>query len=67
VEYNNYREQLLTDLLASFTWIPGTVFHIGYGSLFRKLAWDGSDYAEADAFMETDRGLFLKASYLHRF
>lgn len=67
VEYNKYREQLLGDLLASFTWIPGTVMHIGYGSIFRQLAWNGSEYLEANSYLETDRGLFLKASYLHRF
>jgi hypothetical protein len=67
LEYNNYREQLLTDLLASFTWIPGTVFHIGYGSLYRQVAWDGSAYVDADGYMGTNQGLFLKASYLHRF
>jgi len=67
LEYNNYREQLLSDLLASFTWIPGTVLHIGYGSLFRQVAWNGNEYVEAKNYTETDRGLFLKASYLHRF
>lgn len=67
VEYNKYRERLLGDLLASFTWIPGTVLHIGYGSLFRQVVWNGSEYVEAENYMETDRGLFLKASYLHRF
>ena len=38
-EYNSYRRQLVTDLLASFTYIPGTVFHAGYGSLFEKVRW----------------------------
>jgi hypothetical protein len=67
LEYNNYREQLLTDLLASFTWIPGTVLHVGYGSIFKQVAWNGNEYIDADNYLETDRGLFLKASYLQRF
>jgi hypothetical protein len=57
----------LTDLLASYEFVPGTVFHAGYGSLFEKpvqadrLLPNGGDY------MTVSRGLFFKASYLHRF
>ncbi|MFC1629460.1 DUF5916 domain-containing protein [Gemmatimonadota bacterium] len=67
-QYNTYYEELTTDLLASFTWIPGTVVHIGYGSLFNRLKWDGvlMDYVGADRFLEMQRGLFFKASYLWR-
>lgn len=66
-EYNSFREELLIDLLASFTYIPGTVLHIGYGSLFDKTTWNGTDYEPAERFLETNRGLFIKASYLYRF
>lgn len=66
VEYNEYHDELTTDLLASFTWIPGTVVHAGYGSLYDKLAWDGEGYAPTDDFREAVRGVFLKASYLWR-
>ncbi|MBE0679083.1 MAG: carbohydrate binding family 9 domain-containing protein [Bacteroidales bacterium] len=66
-EYNNFRKELLTDFLISFTYIPGTVLHIGYGSIYNKMNWDGSAYQEADSFIEMNRGLFVKASYLHRF
>jgi hypothetical protein len=65
-EYNTYRRQLLTDLLASFTYIPGTVFHVGYGSLYEKLEWQGDRYVPGQDFLETRRGFFLKASYLWR-
>ena len=65
-EYNDYREELLTDLLVSFTYIPGTVVHLGYGSLRDRIRWDGSDYVESDRFLETKRKLFFKASYLWR-
>lgn len=66
VEYNNYRKEMLTDLLASFTYIPGTVFHIGYGSIYSKVKWQNNGYVESDSFLETKRGLFIKASYLWR-
>ena len=66
VEYNNYRKELLTDLLASFTYIPGTVFHIGYGSLYSKVKWQYNNYVDSNRFLEIKRGLFLKASYLWR-
>jgi hypothetical protein len=66
VEYNSFRKQLLTDLLASFTYIPGTVIHIGYGSLYEKLRWMEGAYRPADTFMEMRRGFFFKASYLWR-
>ena len=51
--------RLLTDVLASYEFVPGTVFHAGYGSLLEK---NGTpDYRT------TTRGLFFKASYLYRF
>jgi hypothetical protein len=66
LEYNTYREELLTDLLASFTYIPGTVIQLGFGSLYNRLEWDGEGYRTADRFLEMRRGLFFKASYLWR-
>jgi hypothetical protein len=66
VEYNSFRKQLMTDFLASFTYIPGTVIHVGYGSLYEKLGWREDEYVPSDRFMETKRGLFFKASYLWR-
>ena len=66
VEYNAFRGELLTDFLASFTYIPGTVIHLGYGSLYEKTAWiDGID-RPSDRLAETRRGFFFKASYLWR-
>ncbi len=67
VEYNSFNERLTADLLASFTYIPGTVFYIGYGSALEKLEWTGQDYIGSDRFMETKRGFFFKISYLWRF
>lgn len=66
VEYNSFHKQLMTDLLASFTYIPGTVIHVGYGSLYEKLEWVEGEYRNANDYMETKRGLFFKASFLWR-
>lgn len=67
VEYNSFRKELLTDFLASFTYIPGTVIQLGYGSLYDKVAWVDGEFRDADRFLEMKRGLFFKASYLWRF
>jgi hypothetical protein len=66
VEYNSFHKQLMTDLLASFTYIPGTVIHVGYGSLYEKLEWIENEYRYVDDYMETQRALFFKASFLWR-
>ncbi len=66
LEYNKFRRTLLSDFLASFTYIPGTVVHVGYGSLYQRIKWDTTAYVNADQFLETRRGFFLKMSYLWR-
>ncbi|MFH0991083.1 MAG: DUF5916 domain-containing protein [bacterium] len=67
-EYNNFRKQLITDFLASFTYIPGTVVHAGYGSLYQRLQWEESSnrYNPGDTLLEMQRGFFFKMSYLWR-
>jgi hypothetical protein len=66
VEYNSFWKRLMTDFLVSFTYIPGTVIHVGYGSLYEKIEWRDGDYVSADRFLESKRGFFFKASYLWR-
>ena len=66
VEYNSFYKNLMTDLLASFTYIPGTVIHLGYGSLYEKIAWEDGAYVPSDRFLETKRSFFFKVSYLWR-
>lgn len=66
VEYNDYKKTLLTDFLVSFLYIPGTVVHLGYGSLYEKTQWVEGEYRESDRFLEMERGLFFKVSYLWR-
>lgn len=65
-EYNRYRNDLLTDFLISFTYIPGTVIYLGYGSLYECIDWNGAEYINTDRFREARRGVFFKASYLFR-
>jgi len=67
VEYNFFRKRLTADGLVSFTYIPGTVFYVGYGSAFERLDWRDGEYVDGRRFLETKRGLFLKISYLWRF
>jgi hypothetical protein len=66
VEYNTYKKEMLTDFLVSFTYIPGTVVHLGYGSLYDKVRWENDRYVESHRFLETKRGIFFKVSYLWR-
>jgi len=58
-QFDSSRRRVLIDLLASYEFVPGTVFHAGYGSLFERL--------DTPEYLATNRGLFFKASYLHRF
>jgi hypothetical protein len=66
VEHNSYKRRLVTDLLASFTYVPGTVVQIGYGSLYEKLQIVDGEFRQDDRFLEMKRGFFFKASYLWR-
>jgi hypothetical protein len=67
-EYNGFRKRLPVDALVSFTYIPGTVIHAGYGSIYHRERWDAvsSGYVNDDGFLEKNRGFFFKASYLWR-
>jgi hypothetical protein len=67
-EYNFFREELFLDFLASFTYIPGTVVHIGYGSVLEKVHWDNNirEYVSAQRFEQTHHAFFFKVSYLWR-
>ena len=69
VEYNNFYKRMTLDGLVSFTYIPGTVVHLGYGSALEKVEWDESlpGFAESGRFHQTARGFFFKVGYNHRF
>lgn len=72
-QYDSSEHRLLTDLLASYEFVPGTVVHAGYGSLYER---GRSERFTSDAnspvrleekYRATNRGFFFKASYLRRF
>lgn len=67
-EYNGFRKRMPMDALVSFTYIPGTVIHAGYGSIYERQRWDPGTaaYVRDDGFLEMNRGFFFKASYLWR-
>jgi hypothetical protein len=69
LEYNNYWKKINADLLASFTYIPGTVIYAGYGSAYEKMKWSNEDrqYFPDSDYLQTKRSFFFKASYLWRF
>jgi len=66
VEYNSYWEKILTDFLASFTYIPGTVIQFGYGAQYNRQNGEGELDRDPDRYQEMKRGFFFKASYLWR-
>ena len=66
--YDSYRNIFLTDFLASFTLIPGTVVYLGYGSLYERKEWHQGQWVDGPGKMlEMRRSIFFKASYLWRF
>ncbi len=68
IQYDSYQERLLTDLLASFTLIPGTVLHIGYGGIYENRLWQDNDWLYRQGEMiGLKRNFFAKVSYLWRF
>ena len=62
---------ILTDLLASYEFVPGTVVHAGYGSLYEKGDRSATAALVPDdgraKYLAVNRGFFFKASYLRRF
>jgi hypothetical protein len=66
LRYDSSQDIILTDLLASFTLIPGTVAHIGYGSLHNDLEWSDGRWnrnSEFSEFYQMRQSIFFKASY----
>jgi hypothetical protein len=68
IQYDSYKKNLLTDILASFTFIPGTVIHLGYGGLHEKRDWQNEQWIPGHGNLRNmRRSFFFKASYLWRF
>jgi transcriptional regulator with XRE-family HTH domain len=68
IQYDSFNQVLTPNLLASFTYIPGTVVHLGWGGYYDKTSWnsEAGDYVDSPSFVEKSQGLFFKASYLWR-
>ena len=73
LQYDSSEHRVLTDLLASYELVPGTVFHAGYGSLIER-GPSGEPVNDRNQpvrleenYRAVNRGIFIKASYLHRF
>ena len=68
LQYDSSRNRVLTDFLGSYEPTPGTVIYIGYGSLIERRDFvDGRWVPNTGEYRTTQRGLFVKASYLYRF
>jgi len=68
LQYSSYQKRLLTDFLASFTLIPGTVLHVGYGGLYESRKWQDNQWLYGQGnLLNIKRSFFLKVSYLWRF
>jgi len=72
-QYDSSSHRVLTDFLAAYEFVPGTVFYAGYGSLYERGPTDpraadpNSPIRLEENYRATNRGLFFKASYLKRF
>ena len=66
-QYDSSQRRVLTDFLASYEFVPGTVFHAGYGGLYEKGFGPVGPGDSSSRYLMINRGLFLKASYLRRF
>jgi hypothetical protein len=68
VQWDSSASVILTDLLASWELLPGTVAYVGYGSLIERQQWNGLDVQrQVGGYQTSQRGFFCKASYIHRF
>ena len=68
IQYDSSAERVLTDFLASYQLVPGTVVHFGYSALLEQRDFkDGRWVSGEGDYLTTNRGLFFKASYLYRF
>jgi Domain of unknown function (DUF5916)/Carbohydrate family 9 binding domain-like len=66
--YDSSRKQAMIDLLASYEPVPGTVAYAGYGAMFDRQDWDGTQFVSGTQdYVNTQRSLFFKLSYLYRF
>jgi hypothetical protein len=65
-QYNSLSEVLTPNFLISFTYIPGTVVHLGWSGRYERVRWDGQEYVDSNNYLKTASGFFFKASFLWR-
>ncbi len=67
-EYNSYYKRFNADVLAAFTYVPGTVFLAGYGSVYQRPVYEEEHVnIPSHRYLQTRRQFFVKASYRFRF
>jgi len=70
VQYDSFAKRILSDFLASFTYIPGTVIYLGYGSLNESQAWSDHRWQRdvtGEKYFQTRQSFFFKVSYRYQF
>ena len=68
IQYDSSLARVLTDFVGSYELVPGTVAYAGYGSILERRHWDGQQWiANHGDYVNTQRSLFFKVSYLYRF
>lgn len=68
LQYDSSLSRVLTDFVGSYELVPGTVAYAGYGSLFEKRQWEDQQWTTGQGgFLNIQRSLFFKVSYLYRF
>ena len=66
VQYDSSQKVILSDFLASFTLIPETVIHVGFGAVHEKMTWGETGWEtgmSSDPFIKYRQSFFFKASY----
>ena len=67
-QFDSSKHRLFTDLLSSYEFVPGTVMYAGYGSIYEQRGFQNGELVpNIGNYLTVSRGLFFKASYLHRF
>jgi len=70
VQYDSFTRRVVGDFLASFTYIPGTVIYVGYGSLNESQSWSGDRWQRdvtGERYFQTRQSFFFKVSYRYQF
>jgi hypothetical protein len=57
-EYKYFYKSLRTDFVLSFTYVPGTVVQLGYGSDYEKMFWNNQRYLASDSFFSNNKRVF---------